>query len=80
MTTVMAELDELHALSLQGLEAADSSEALEEWYRATLGRKGTVQLQTRLVGQLAPEERPVFGRRINEIKQALEAAYEERRE
>jgi len=76
----MAELDELHALSLQGLEAAESGEALEEWYRATLGRKGTVQLQTRLVGQLAPEERPVFGRRINEIKQALEASYEERRE
>lgn len=80
MTTVLDELDELHALSLQGLEAADASEALEEWYRATLGRKGAVQLLTRQVGQLSAEERPVFGRRINEIKQALEAAYEARRE
>lgn len=80
MTTVLNELDELHALSLQALEAAGSSEALEEWYRATLGRKGAVQLQTRQVGQLSAEERPAFGRRVNEIKQALETAYEERRE
>lgn len=76
--TIVQELDELYALSLRGLQAADTSEALEEWYRATLGRKGTVQLQTRQVGQLSAEERPVFGRRANEIKQALEAAYEER--
>ncbi|MDT8305248.1 MAG: phenylalanine--tRNA ligase subunit alpha [Anaerolineae bacterium] len=78
MTTIVDELDELYALSLRGLEAAATTEALEEWYRATLGRKGAVQLQTRKVGQLSPEERPIFGRRANEIKQALEAAYEER--
>jgi phenylalanyl-tRNA synthetase alpha chain len=76
--TMVQELDKLYAASLQSLQAADTSDALEEWYRATLGRKGSVQLQTRQVGQLSPAERPIFGRRANEIKQALEAAYEER--
>jgi phenylalanyl-tRNA synthetase alpha chain len=78
MTAIVEQLDELYAVARQGLEAAQTTAALEEWYRATLGRKGAIQLQTRQVGQLTPEERPVFGRRANEIKQALELAYEER--
>jgi phenylalanyl-tRNA synthetase alpha chain len=78
MTTIVEQLDELYAEALRGLAAATTTEALEEWYRATLGRKGSVQLQTRQVGQLTPEERPAFGRRANEIKQALETAYEQR--
>jgi phenylalanyl-tRNA synthetase alpha chain len=72
------QLDEIYEQSLKTLEEADSSGELEGWYRETLGRKGSVQLQTRRIGQLEPEERPRFGRRINEVKQALEEAYEER--
>lgn len=78
MAAIVEQLDELYATARQGLEAAQTTEALEEWHRATLGRKGAIQLQTRQVGQLAPAERPVFGQRANEIKQALEAAYEAR--
>jgi phenylalanyl-tRNA synthetase alpha chain len=43
-----------------------------------LGRKGSVYLLTRQIGQVDPADRPAFGKRINEIKTALEAAYEER--
>lgn len=78
MTTIVEELDEQYAEALRGLAAATTTGALEAWYRATLGRKGSVQLQTRQVGKLSPEERPAFGRRANEIKQALETAYEQR--
>jgi phenylalanyl-tRNA synthetase alpha chain len=76
--TVDDDLNTLHAAALEHLEAAESLAALEDWYREVLGRKGTVQLETRKVGQLATADRPAFGRRVNEIKQALTAAYEER--
>ena len=75
---MLEQLEQLYERSLAELKQASSTEALEAWYRSTLGRKGEVQLQTRKVGQLPPEERPVFGRRVNEIKQHLEQAYRER--
>ncbi|MDX1662868.1 MAG: phenylalanine--tRNA ligase subunit alpha [Candidatus Promineifilaceae bacterium] len=75
---MIEELDRLYEQKLGALQSASTTAELEEWYRATLGRKGEVQMETRKVGQLPPEERPAFGRRVNEIKQALEAAYEAR--
>lgn len=71
-------LNGIYEESLHELQDANSTGELEAWHRAVLGRKGTVQLQTRRIGQLEPEQRPIFGRRINEIKEALEEAYEER--
>lgn len=74
----MDALDTIYAESLRSLQETQSVSALEAWYRETLGRKGQVQLETRKVGQLPPDQRPEFGRRINEVKQALSVAYEER--
>ena len=73
----MDALDTIYADSIRALHDAGSTAALEVWYRETLGRKGRVQLETRNVGQLPPEERPLFGQRINEIKRSLNTAYEE---
>jgi phenylalanyl-tRNA synthetase alpha chain len=70
-------LEDIYQKALDQLHDVSSGAELEAWHRATLGRKGNVQLQTRRVGELPPEERPLFGRRVNEIKQELEAAYEE---
>lgn len=78
LSKMREQLDEIYEQSLRTLEEAGSTDELETWHRETLGRKGSVQLQTRHIGQLAPEERPHFGRRINEVKQALEDAYQER--
>lgn len=78
LSKMREQLDEIYEQSLRTLEEAGSTDELEAWHRETLGRKGSVQLQTRHIGQLAPEERPHFGRRINEVKQALEDAYQER--
>lgn len=75
---MLAQLDELYAESLEKLNVADGTAVLDAWYKETLGRKGAVYLMTRQVGQLTPEERPVFGQRINKIKTELEAAYQER--
>jgi phenylalanyl-tRNA synthetase alpha chain len=75
---MLAQLDELYAQSLQEMEKAGTTAVLDEWHKNTLGRKGSIYLLTRQVGQLPPEERPAFGQRLNAVKQALEAAYETR--
>lgn len=71
-------LEDIYAESLARLQTAHSGENLETWYRETLGRKGRVYLLTRQMGHLSAEERPVFGKRLNEIKQELQAAYDGR--
>ncbi len=71
-------IESIYADAMRRLQEASSVAALEDWHRETLGRKGSVQLETRNLGQMSPEERPAFGRRINEVKQSLNAAYEER--
>jgi phenylalanyl-tRNA synthetase alpha chain len=75
---MLEQLDELYKNALTQLGEVSETAVLETWYKETLGRKGSVYLMTRQVGQLAPEERPAFGQRINAVKQELEAAYENR--
>jgi phenylalanyl-tRNA synthetase alpha chain len=77
---MLEELNRLEEEALKALETAEDEEALDQWYRAYLGRKGAVTRMVRSVGTLPKEERPAFGRRANEVKQALEAAYADRRE
>ena len=72
------DLDLISAESLTSLRLARNSAELEAWYRDTLSRKGRVYLLTRQMGQLLPDERPVFGKRLNEIKQDLQEAYDGR--
>lgn len=71
-------LELLDRQAAAGLAAAATSDQLAEWYRATLGRKGSIQLATRELGQLPPEQRRAFGARVNEVKQSLETAYQAR--
>lgn len=71
-------LENTYKEAAAALTSATGREALEAWYRDTLGRRGSVYLMTRNMGTLGAEERPAFGRRLNEIKAELEAAYDER--
>ncbi|MCA9971581.1 MAG: phenylalanine--tRNA ligase subunit alpha [Anaerolineales bacterium] len=75
---MLAQLDELHSNALAALDKAGSTAELEAWYKATLGRKGSIYLLTRQVGQLSADERPTFGKQINRVKAELEAAYAQR--
>lgn len=74
------ELENVYGEAASSLDSVEDSAGLEAWYAGNLGRKGAVTLQTRVVGQLPKEERPAFGQRVNEIKQALEAAFAARAE
>jgi phenylalanyl-tRNA synthetase alpha chain len=75
---MLTQLDALNAQAMEELKQVANSADLETWYKKTLGRKGRVYLLTRQIGQLSAEERPVFGKRINIVKQDLHSAYEKR--
>jgi len=74
---MLEQLNDTYQRSLDQLQNARTSETLETWYRQTLGRKGDVTQLTRQVGHLGPEDRPAFGKRVNEVKKELEAAYQQ---
>jgi phenylalanyl-tRNA synthetase alpha chain len=69
-------LEKLKTEALSSLESAHTLEEIEAWEKNFLGRKGSLTQQTRMVGQLPAEDRPAFGRRVNEIKQELQTAFE----
>jgi phenylalanyl-tRNA synthetase alpha chain len=76
-------LESLNALEQEGLErlqAISQAEELPVWYRTYLGRKGRLTEVLRGLGGLTAEERPAAGRRANEIKSALEKAFEARQQ
>jgi phenylalanyl-tRNA synthetase alpha chain len=72
-------VEQLNALEREAraaLEAIADEHALAAWRSAYLGRKGRVTEAVKALGTLPREERPAYGRRVNELKQSLEAAYE----
>jgi phenylalanyl-tRNA synthetase alpha chain len=76
--STFAELEQVHETALDELQAAGTTQTLEAWEDRYLGRKGQITLQARQVGQMSKEDRPAFGRRVNEVKQLLEQAYASR--
>ncbi|MBU0704157.1 MAG: phenylalanine--tRNA ligase subunit alpha, partial [Chloroflexi bacterium] len=75
---MLDQLSQMKKEALAALEAAEDSNALAGWNRSYLGKKGALTLLLRSVRELPQEERPAFGRAANEVKNALEAAYEAR--
>ncbi len=73
---MLEQLEKLRTEALEGLRAVADGAALDTWQRSTLGRRGIVTLITRRVGELPKESRPAFGKRANQVKQELTAAYE----
>ncbi len=62
------------------LTALTETSQLPEWYRDNLGRKGKLTAMLRGLGELPPEERPAAGKKVNELKQELQSAFETRQE
>lgn len=70
-------LDEIRVNALTALEKVTDEDGLQSWKTAHLGRSSAVmQVFTRL-GQVPKEERPTVGQKANQVKIALESAYEE---
>jgi phenylalanyl-tRNA synthetase alpha chain len=73
-----ATLDAARADALAALAATTSLGALAEWRTAHLGDKAPVSLANREIGALPPQAKSDAGKRVNEVRQALTTAYEER--
>lgn len=75
---MLDKLRELQEQALRELEQVTDKQALDQWRITHLGKKSALNQVLRSVGQLPKEERPIVGQRGNEVKLALEAAYEQR--
>lgn len=77
---MLANLDQIESTGLASLENIRDEESLQQWKVAYLGRSAPLMQVFDQLGKLSKEERPLVGRRANEVKRALEAAFAERTE
>jgi phenylalanyl-tRNA synthetase alpha chain len=73
-------LNEIERQALSDLQAVRDEDALQRWKTAYLGRSAALMKTFDSLGSLSKEERPLIGRRANEVKRALETALEMRSE
>lgn len=73
------QLNEIEQTGLAELSAAADGEALEAWKSAFLGPKGKLKTVMAGLKDVPREEKPAVGQRLNQVKAALERAFDERR-
>ena len=76
----MSNLESLTQAALAAVENAADLRALDEVRVHYLGKKGEISQLMKGLGQLSAEERPVFGARVNEARDQVEAALALRRD
>jgi phenylalanyl-tRNA synthetase alpha chain len=74
------QISELQASALKRIGAAHSPDEIESVRVEVLGRKGLLGQVSKDMGKLAPEERARVGKLLNAAKQALEEAFERRKQ
>ena len=72
------DIDALLAQSEEDIRAAEDLRSLDALRIQLLGRKGTVTMLLRQLGQMHPDARKAFGERINQAKQKLADALDSR--
>ena len=70
------DLDALQARAQEMIATATDAKKLEEARVALLGRKGEITQIMHMMGKVAPEERPVLGKRANELRRMAESLIE----
>ena len=76
----MTDLDLLLSEAVDLFNSIDDTAELEQAKARYLGRHGELTGLLKGLGKLSPEDRPAMGSRINQAKEALEAALNARRE
>jgi phenylalanyl-tRNA synthetase alpha chain len=76
----MLDLENKQQAALDAISAAPDVQTLDAIRVDYLGKKGQFTEVLKSLGSLSAQERPKVGQRINEVKQALQAAINERRE
>lgn len=80
LETLLARLREMGETARHLIEAAPDPAALENHRVAFLGKKSELSALMRQMGALGAEERPLAGKVVNEVKEALGEALSARRE
>lgn len=75
---MLEQLEQIQKNALASLEEINNQAQLESWRVTHLGRNSALMQIFDRLGQLPKEERPLIGKRANEVKRALEAALAER--
>ena len=73
---LVEELDALEAHAKELIASATDSEKLKAARVALLGKKGEITQVMHMMGKVAPEERPVLGKRANELRRMAEGLIE----
>ena len=76
---MQASMDRLQMQLKEEIAGAGDLNELDNIRVRYLGKKGEITLLIRNMSRLSPEERPLFGRRLNELKAAAETMLEERK-
>jgi phenylalanyl-tRNA synthetase alpha chain len=72
-------LNQLETDGVADLNAASTSESLEAWRIKYLGTKGALKAIMPRLKDVPKEQKPAIGARLNEVKNALETAFEQRK-
>ena len=76
----MEELQNILDQALQQFAAIGDEAELEQAKAKYLGKEGSLTALLKGLGKLSAEERPAAGARINQVKQSIEAALQQRRD
>ena len=76
----MEELQQILDHALQQFAAIGDEAELEQVKAKYLGKEGSLTALLKGLGKLSAEERPAAGARINQVKQSIEAALQQRRD
>ncbi len=77
--TMLADLDTAQTEALAALAAAGTPEAMDAWKSAWIGGNGRLKNMMAALKDVPKDQKPLAGKRLNELKAALEAAFEERK-
>ena len=73
---MQTKLEQIELSAMTDLDSIQDEESLEQWRVTNLGRSSPIMDVFNALGGLPKEERPVVGKRANEVKHTIEAAYE----
>ncbi len=76
----MEQLQQIHDQALQQFALISDEAELEQVKAIYLGKEGSLTALLKGLGKLSNDERPAAGARINVVKQAIEAALQQRRD
>ncbi|MCA9281845.1 MAG: phenylalanine--tRNA ligase subunit alpha [Phycisphaeraceae bacterium] len=80
MIASLDQLEQMEREALASLAAASDAASLESWRIEYLGGKGKVKAMMGSLKDVPKEEKPAFGKRMNEVRVAIESAFGQRKE